>query len=55
MLSPDVDRVEAPERSFDFSEFPNVQHVAFGVNWVGGGLFWIHAALSTLRPATSPR
>ena len=25
------------------------------VGWVGGSLFWIPAALSTLRPVTSPR
>ena len=26
-----------------------------GVCWVGGGLLWIPLALSTLKPATSPR
>ena len=54
-LSPDVDHCETFERSFDFSKFPNLQEVGFGAGWVGGSLLWIHAALSTLRPATSPR
>jgi len=53
--SPDVDLVEASERTFDFSKSPNVQKVDFGVRWVGGGLLWIPTALSTLRPPTSPR
>jgi hypothetical protein len=54
-LSFNVDGREAFERSFDFSKFPNLQGVDFGVGWTGGGLPWIPAALSTLRPATSPR
>lgn len=43
------------ERSFDFSKFPNLQEVEFGVGWVGGSLLWIPMALSTIRFATSPR
>ena len=54
-LSPVVDRNEAFERSFDFSKLPNLQEVELRVSWIGGGLRWIPAALSTLRPATSPR
>jgi len=45
---------EASEQSFDFSKFPNLQEVDFGVRWMGGGLLWIPVALSTLKPATSP-
>jgi len=45
------------EWSFDFSKFPNLQEVNFGcrVGQREGGVPWIHLALSTLRPATSPR
>ena len=43
------------ERSFDFSDSPNVQEVNFGVIWVDGALRWIPVALSTLGPTTSPR
>ena len=35
--------------------FPNLQEVRLGVRWVSGNLRWISAALSTLKPATSPR
>ena len=54
-LSPDVDGRESFERSFDFSKFPNIQQINFGVHWVHGGLHWIVVALSTLKPTTSPR
>ena len=54
-LSYDVDGCEAFERSFDFSKFPNLQELDFGVGWVSEDLFWIPTALSTLKPATSPR
>ena len=46
---------EASERSFDFSKFTNLQGAKFQVDWRGGGLFWISAALSTLRLTTAPR
>ena len=51
---PDCD---SSERSFDFSKFPNIQEVMFGFTtfWMGGSFPWIPMALSTLRPATSPR
>ena len=55
MLSADVDGVEASDRSFDFSKFPNFQEVRFEVGWERGGLRWVPAALSTLTLATSPR
>ena len=44
-------------RSFDFSGFPNLKEVRFGFRsgLVAGGLIWIPMALSTFRPATSPR
>ena len=44
------------EPSFNFSKIPNLQEVTFSlrVNRMGGDLPWIHTALSTLRPATSP-
>ena len=44
-------------RSYNFSNFPNLQEVkfAFTAGWPGRGLPWIPMALSTLRPATSPR
>jgi len=41
--------------SFDFSEFPNLQEVEFAVGWMKGSVAWIPIALSTLKPATSPR
>jgi len=45
------------ERSFDFSKFPNLQEVDFffRVGREGGAVPWIALALSTLKPATSPR
>ena len=52
---PDADCWEAFGPSFDFSEFPNLQEVHFGIDWMGGGLPWVPTALSTLRLATSPR
>ena len=55
MLPLNVDGREASERSFDFSEFPNLQEVNFRVGWKNGDLLWIAAALSTLKPTTSPR
>ena len=51
---PNVDGDEVFQRAFDFSKFPNLQEVEFGVGWMRGGLLWIPLALSTLRPATSP-
>ena len=55
-LLPDTGGDEAFERSFDFSKLPNLREVHFGVSWIGGGLFWIPEALSTLRPtASAPR
>jgi len=41
--------------SFDFSGFPNLQEVEFAVGWMSGRAPWIPIALSTVRPATSPR
>ena len=54
---PDVDGCETSGGSFDFSKFPNLREVtfAFKVSLREGGLPWISVALSTLRPATSPR
>ena len=54
-MLPNVDSAEAPERFFDFSEFPNLQEVEVEVGWAGGSLQWIPIALSTLGPTTSPR
>ena len=54
-LSPNVGGCEAFERSFDFSKLQNLEEVDFRVGWTGGSLLWIPMALSTLRPATSPR
>ena len=53
--SPDADGYEACGQSFDFSKFSNLQEVTFGVGWIEGSPYWIPIALSTLRPATSPR
>jgi len=47
--------IEACEQSFDFSKFPNLQEVDFGLSRIEGSPHWIPKALSTLRPATSPR
>jgi len=55
MPPPNVDSAEAPERFFDFSEFPSLQEVEVEVGWAGGSLQWIPTALSTLGPTTSPR
>jgi len=55
---PDVNRWDANiERSFNFSNFPNLQEVkfTFTAGWFGKGLPWIPMALSTLKPTTSPR
>ena len=46
---------EARERSFDFSKFPNLHTVCFGLWGFEGRPRWIPMALSTLRPITSPR
>ena len=56
-LFPDPDSLETLERSFDLSKTPKVEEVTFGSVALGGaeGLSWILAALSTIRPATSPR
>ena len=51
--SSDIGDLGAPEQSFDFSKLPNIQLVNFVVGWAEGGLPWIPAALSTLRPASS--
>jgi len=53
--SPGLDDREAFEQSFDFSKFPNLQTVEFRVRWMGGSLVFIPRALSTIKPATSPR
>jgi len=55
MLPPNVVGHGAFEQSFNFSNFPNLQEVDFGVHWVDGSLVWIPMAFSTLGPATSPR
>ena len=55
MLPPDIVGRDAFRRSFDFSSFPNLQEVDFGVHWVSGSLLWIPLAFSTLRHTTSPR
>ena len=54
MLSPGLGGSEPFNRSFNFSEFPNLQELDFWVGWMSGGLPWIPAALSTLKSATSP-
>ena len=54
-LPPYIDGLEPFERSFDFSESPNLQKVHFGLCWIYGDLRWISIALSTLKPTTSPR
>ena len=55
MLPPNVVGRDAFERSFNFSDFPNLQEVDFGVHWVSGSLLWIPLAFSTLGRTTSPR
>jgi len=46
---------EVLDQSFDFAKFPNLKEVKFNINWAAGDLLWIPAALSTIKPATSPR
>ena len=55
LLPLNLDGDEVFERSFDFSKFPNLQEVVFGVGWIRRSLPWIPLALSTLMSATSPR
>ena len=43
------------ERSLDFSKLPNLRVVTLKLTWMYGGLRWIPMALSTIKPATSPR
>ena len=54
---PEVAGCETFEQSLDLSRFPNLQEVrlAVRIGWREGGLPWVPWALSTLRPATSPR
>ena len=54
-LLPNVDGCGASGRSLDFSKLPNIQEARFAVRWAAGGVPWIPAALSTIKPATSPR
>jgi len=42
-------------RSLDFSKLPNLRVVILKLSWTCGGLQWIPMALSTIKPATSPR
>jgi hypothetical protein len=53
-LPPAVDCHKGFKQSFDFSQFPNLQEVVFGVSRTARGLLWIPMALSTLKRATSP-
>ena len=57
VLIADRDSEALFEQSFDFSKFPNLQEVEFGLvtGWGGKDLPWISMALSTLWPTTSPR
>ncbi|KAF9781853.1 hypothetical protein BJ322DRAFT_249939 [Thelephora terrestris] len=45
---------EAPRRSFDFAQLPNLKEMNFAVKWLTGDLLWIPTALSTIKPVTSP-
>ena len=47
---------ESLQRSFDFSKFPRLRTVTLGLRWTRtqGPLHYIHTALSTLKPSTSP-
>ena len=53
-MLPSVDGWEPFERSFDFSEFPRLQAVTFGLHLAYGPLHYIPVALSTLKSSTSP-
>ena len=46
---------ESLNRSFNFTKLPNIQEVTFTVRRIHGDILWIHKALSTLKPSTSPR
>ena len=48
---------ETSGQYLDFSESPNIREVRFGVvvGLRARGVSWVPLALSTLRPATSPR
>lgn len=54
----DADASSADNRrasSFNFSKFPCLQEVYLATEWIGGDLCWLPGALSTIKPATSPR
>jgi len=53
--SPAVGGSESPQRSFNFSKIQNLRELEVGASWIGGSLLWIRMALSTIKPATSPR
>ncbi|KAF9645584.1 hypothetical protein BDM02DRAFT_492760 [Thelephora ganbajun] len=48
------DDSETFERSFDFSKSRSLREVTFNLHWIYNDLHWIHMALSTLKPATTP-
>ena len=49
-----VNRI-APDSTFDFANFLNLEEVTFEIRWSSGVLLWIPRALSTLKLTTSPR
>jgi len=53
--TPSVDNRGDFEQHFDFSKLPNLKDVELLAGWMGGSLLWIPKALSTIKPATSPR
>ena len=46
---------ESLNRTFDFSEFPNLEELAFVTPLAAMDLHWLPKAISTLKPTTSPR
>ena len=46
---------ESLNRTFDFSEFPNLEELAFHTPMYVTDVHWLPEAISTLKPTTSPR
>ena len=46
---------ESLNRTFDFTEFPNLEGLAFVTPMYARDIHWLPEAISTLKPTTSPR
>ena len=46
---------ESLNRTFDFTEFPNLEELAFHTPMAAKDTYWLPEAISTLKPTTSLR